>query len=92
MSAILIRHFELLNAILMKTSIFFWNQHTLIMFKNHAGPNNNYLPLKVFFRLNRTRLYELIFSFRGSREKNFEKWSSIDYLIGLASKALVGQE
>lgn len=51
LSAILHRHFDLLNAIFMKANIFFQTQHILIMIKNHAGPNNNYLPLNVFLEL-----------------------------------------
>jgi hypothetical protein len=55
-SAILNRHFDLLNAIFVKASIFFRNLHPQIRLKIHAGPNNNNLPLKVFFIVNRTRL------------------------------------
>lgn len=42
LTAILNRNFDIFNAIFMKTSIFIWNQHTLIMFENYAGPNNIY--------------------------------------------------
>jgi hypothetical protein len=61
-SAILNRHFDLLNAIFMKASIFFQNLHPQIRLKIHAGPNNNDLPLEVLFIVNRTRLMGVLLS------------------------------
>lgn len=52
LSAIL--NFDIFNAIFMKASVFFRPLYTLIMMKNHAGPNDNLLPLKLF-RLNQNR-------------------------------------
>lgn len=47
LSAIL--NFDLSNAIFMKANIFFRPLYTLIMMKNHAGPNDNLKPLRLFF-------------------------------------------
>lgn len=50
LTAILNCNFDLLNAIFMMGNIFFQTQHTLIMIKNHAAPNNNCLLLKPISR------------------------------------------
>lgn len=39
-------NFDLLNAMFVKASIFFWTRHTFIMIKKHNDPNNTFLPLK----------------------------------------------
>lgn len=33
----------------MNGKLLYYYKHTLIMMKNHAGPNDNLLPLRLFF-------------------------------------------